>query len=120
MPVCSELAIPKLRGHNGRLCSAMASAERTGTHLAHMEVCASSLCFFFFSHAGALRLVIMAWLGDLRDMLHFCCPYTWGITFLSSYVVAPCTCVFLLGLQVSRFSTSAKSVEEPRTRNERG
>lgn len=58
MPVCSELAIPKLRGHNGRLCSAMASAERTGTHLAHMEV--------------------------------------------------------------SRFSTSAKSVEEPRTRNERG
>jgi hypothetical protein len=92
--VCSELATPKLRGHNGRLCSALASAaERTGTHLAHMEVCASSLCFFFFSHAGALRLVIMAWLGDLRDMLHFCCLYTWGITFFSSYVVAPCTCV---------------------------
>ncbi len=120
MPVCSELATPKLRGHNRRLCSAMASAERTGKHVAHMEVCASSFCSFFFSHAGALRLVIMAWLGDLTDMLHFCCPYTWRITFLSSYVVAPCTCVFLLGLQVIRFSTSAKSVEEPRTRNERG
>jgi hypothetical protein len=69
--VCSELAIPKLRGHYGRLCSAMASAERAGTHLAHMEVCAPSLCFFFFSHAGALRLVIMAWLGDLRDSFIF-------------------------------------------------
>jgi len=81
VPVCSELAIPKLRGHNGRLCSAMASAERTGTHLAHMEVCASSFCFFFFSHAGALRLVIMAWLGDLRDMFHFVVRILGGLPF---------------------------------------
>jgi hypothetical protein len=66
--VCFKLAVPKLRGHNGRLCLVMDSAERTCTHLAHMEVCALSLCFFFFSHVGAFRLIIMAWLGDFRDM----------------------------------------------------